>query len=193
MNLTIKHSDYRSIPKQEFHSMLSLRYDVFKTRLGWELETFGTIEKDDYDNDNAEYLYVKDNNEQVIGCCRLIPTTGRYMLKDTFYDLLGNEKAPSGKKTVEFSRLAVKKNTSLSGATVSEVTLSLFRSVYLHAIENDIEEYLVVTSTAIERFVRRIGMPYQRIGDKKVHMLGDTKSIALSIPVNKQFREAVMN
>lgn len=193
MSFTIKHSAFDSIAYNEFQSLLSLRYEVFKKRLGWELETQGKFEKDDYDNEHAEYLYAKDDAQQVVGCWRLIPTTGRYMLKDTFPILLGNEEAPCDKKIVELSRFAVKKNSSSTGATVSEVTLKLLQSVYIHAVENDIDEYVTVTSTAIERFIRRIGIPCERIGDKQVHMLGNTRSIVLRIPINSQFRNAVLN
>ncbi|WP_196156958.1 acyl-homoserine-lactone synthase [Reinekea sp. G2M2-21] len=193
MNFTIKHSAFRTISPEEFNGLLSLRYEVFKQRLNWEIETQGTQEQDDYDDNNAEYLYAEDDMERVVGCWRLIPTTGRYMLKDTFPVLLGDEPAPYGKKIVELSRFAVKKSSSLIGTTISEVTLKLLQSVYIHAVENDIEEYVTVTSTAIERLMRRTGIPCERIGDKQVHMLGDTRSIALSIPINAQFRNAVLN
>lgn len=193
MNFTTKHCAYKTIPQEEFNGLLSLRYEVFKKRMGWEVETQGTLEQDDYDDEHAGYLYVKDSSEQVVGCCRLIPTTGRYMLKDTFQILLGGATAPVGKKIVEISRLGVKKSSSLIGASISEVTLKLLQSIYIHGVENDIEEYIVVTSTSIERLMRYAGIPCQRIGDKQVHMLGETRSITLSIPVNSVFRNAVLN
>ncbi len=179
--------------QQAFNRLLSLRYEVFKKRMGWEIETQGTLEQDDYDDQNAEYVYAEDGSEQVVGCCRLIPTTGRYMLKDTFPILLGGDAAPCGEKIVELSRLGVKKSSSAIGASISEVTLKLLQSLYIHAVERGIEEYVVVTSTSIERLMRYVGIPCERIGDKQVHMLGDTRSIALSIPINAQFRNAVLN
>lgn len=193
MSIQIKHSSFDTINHSEFQSLLGLRYEVFKKRLGWELDTQGDYEQDDYDNENADYLYAKGDDQEVIGCWRLIPTTCRYMLKDTFPVLLGDEQAPQQKNIVELSRFAVKKNCSLNGATVSEVTFKLLQSAYIHAVQNGIDEYVTVTSVQIERLMRRVGLPIERMGDKEVHMLGDTKSIVLRIPMNAQTRNALLN
>lgn len=193
MSVTIEHSAFQTISQQAFQGLLSLRYEVFKKRLGWELETQGDLEQDDYDNETAEYLYAKDDAKQVIGCWRLIPTTGRYMLRDTFPVLLGGQAAPAHPRIVELSRFAVSKRKSTQGASVSEVTFKLLQAAYIHAVEHGIDEYVTVTSTAIERMMSRIGIPVERIGDKQVHMLGDTKSIVLRIPINAQTRSALLN
>jgi len=101
MNFKIKHSAFSTITERDLHGLLSLRYEVFKKRLGWDLETQGTTEQDDYDTNNAEYLYATSEGANVIGCWRLISTTERYMLKDTFSVLLGCESAPSCEKKVQ--------------------------------------------------------------------------------------------
>jgi len=193
MSFNIVHSNFNTIDAMDFDRLLSLRYQVFKERLGWEVPTKGQFESDQYDNANAEYLFAKDENQQVVGCWRLISTTQDYMLKNTFPQLLGNEPAPSGKHIVELSRFAVQKNTVGMSSSISDVTFKMLQAVYLHAVERGIEEYVTVTSTSIERFLKRIGIPCKRIGDQKVHVLGDTKSIVLSVPVNQDFRKAVLN
>ncbi len=194
MKFIVKHANYSTISEHDFKLLLSLRYDVFKKRLNWDVETHNKLEQDDYDNANADYLYVVDEYKNIVGHWRLIPTTRRYMLKDTFSVLLGEEEPPSEENIVELSRFAVRKNCSgKATSSVSDITFKMFQSVYIHGVENDIDFYVTVTSTAIERIIKRVGIPCERMGSQMPEMLGETKSIALRIPINEQFKAAVLN
>ncbi|MUJ22272.1 GNAT family N-acetyltransferase [Aliivibrio fischeri] len=189
----IKKSDFLAIPSEEYKGILSLRYQVFKQRLEWDLVVENNLESDEYDNSNAEYIYACDDTENVSGCWRLLPTTGDYMLKSVFPELLGQQSAPKDPNIVELSRFAVGKNSSKINNSASEITMKLFEAIYKHAVSQGITEYVTVTSTAIERFLKRIKVPCHRIGDKEIHVLGDTKSVVLSMPINEQFKKAVLN
>ncbi|WP_072054122.1 acyl-homoserine-lactone synthase [Aliivibrio fischeri] len=193
MTIMIKKSDFLAIPSEEYKGILSLRYQVFKQRLEWDLVVENNLESDEYDNSNAEYIYACDDTENVSGCWRLLPTTGDYMLKSVFPELLGQQSAPKDPNIVELSRFAVGKNSSKINNSASEITMKLFEAIYKHAVSQGITEYVTVTSTAIERFLKRIKVPCHRIGDKEVHVLGDTKSVVLSMPINEQFKKAVLN
>ncbi|WP_122032574.1 acyl-homoserine-lactone synthase [Aliivibrio sp. EL58] len=191
MAIMIKNAEFTTISKGEYLGILSLRYQVFKKRLQWDLASENDLESDQYDNDSAEYIYACDDSRNVNGCWRLLPTTGDYMLKSIFSELLGHHKAPSDPQVVELSRFAVGKRTSKMNESVSEITMKLFEAIYFHAIKNDIKEYVTVTSIAIERLLKRMNIPCERIGDQKVHLLGETKSIVLSMPINNMFKEAI--
>ncbi|WP_196588923.1 acyl-homoserine-lactone synthase [Aliivibrio fischeri] len=191
MTVMIKKSDFLAIPLEEYRGILSLRYQVFKQRLEWDLVSEDHLESDEYDNSNAEYIYACDDAEVVNGCWRLLPTTGDYMLKNVFPELLGDQVAPRAPNIVELSRFAVGKNSSKINNSASEITMKLFEAIYKHAVSQGITEYVTVTSTAIERFLKRIKVPCYRIGDKEIHLLGNTRSVVLSMPVNDQFRKAV--
>ncbi|WP_196584300.1 acyl-homoserine-lactone synthase [Aliivibrio fischeri] len=193
MAIMIKKSDFLAIPSEEYKGILSLRYQVFKQRLEWDLVVENNLESDEYDNSNAEYIYACDDTENVSGCWRLLPTTGDYMLKSVFPELLGQQSAPKDPNIVELSRFAVGKNSSKINNSASEITMKLFEAIYKHAVSQGITEYVTVTSTAIERFLKRIKVPCHRIGDKEIHVLGDTKSVVLSMPINEQFKKAVLN
>lgn len=182
-----------AIPSEEYKGILSLRYQVFKQRLEWDLVVENNLESDEYDNSNAEYIYACDDTENVSGCWRLLPTTGDYMLKSVFPELLGQQSAPKDPNIVELSRFVVGKNSSKINNSASEITMKLFEAIYKHAVSQGITEYVTVTSTAIERFLKRIKVPCHRIGDKEIHVLGDTKSVVLSMPINEQFKKAVLN
>ncbi|AOT09764.1 acyl-homoserine-lactone synthase [Pseudoalteromonas luteoviolacea] len=198
MRVVTKCVNYNSIPQEEYQQICRLRYQVFVKRLKWELHTSKQLElqleSDEYDYSNAQYLYVTDNSMQIYGCWRILPTLGRYMLKNTFPTLLEGHSIPASESVYELSRFAVDKHLAQAETNKSSsITMKLFQGIYDYAIENGIKEYVTVTTTAVERILKRIGIPFTRIGDKQVHLLGNTKSIALSIQVNRQFMLAVQD
>lgn len=192
MAIIIKKSEFLTIPDREYIGLLRLRYQVFVLRLQWELTSGLGLESDQYDNADAKYIYACDNTDKVNGCWRLLPTTGDYMLRTVFSELLGDQDVPNDPTIVELSRFAVEKQSSTMNGVSSEITMKLFEAIYTYAISNGIKEYVSVTSTAIERFLKRIKIPCNRIGDQQVHLLGCTKSVVLSIPINDGFKHAVM-
>ncbi|MBW3695488.1 GNAT family N-acetyltransferase [Vibrio sp. T187] len=191
MTISIHSHDLNQIPSSDYHNLLRLRYKVFSARLRWDLKTSQQMESDQYDIEMAHYLYAKESNGHLVGCWRILPTTAAYMLKDTFPELLGTEPAPTGKRIYELSRFAVDKDYSKSVGGVSNVTLKMFQSLYEHAQERDIDSYVTVTSAAVEKLIDRMNIPFKRIGDGKVHMLGETRSVALQIPMNESYRVSV--
>lgn len=63
--------------------MHRLRGRVFKERLDWDVSVTGGLEIDQYDALNPTYLLVIEQRA-VVGCVRLLPTTGANMLAHTF-------------------------------------------------------------------------------------------------------------
>lgn len=176
----------------DYMSLLQLRHKVFRERLKWDVKSENSHESDEYDTQETQYLYVKDDIGNLFGCWRILPTTGTYMLKDTFNQCLGEEEAPESPTIYELSRFAVDKTLS-SGShfTPGKITMEMFRAVYKYAVYNGIDYYVTVTSVGIEKLLKRIGLPHERIGDKQVHMLGNTRSVVLLIPINEKFRDSV--
>lgn len=191
MTIQIHSYDLKAMPKHDYINLLKLRYKVFSARLNWELATNEDMESDQYDVDLAHYLYATEEEGLIVGCWRILPTTTSYMLKDTFPELLGDIRPPIDEKVYELSRFAVDKDFSRKAGGVSNITLKMFQSLYYHAREKQIESYVTVTSAGVEKLIKRMGIPCARIGDQKVHMLGDTRSVALHIPMNSQYRESV--
>lgn len=191
MPLSILSYTFSDIPSSDYHNLLSLRYKVFAKRLNWELTVKQQTESDEYDVPRAHYLYAKDEQGPVIGCWRVLPTTQDYMLKDTFPVLLGEEAAPQQENVFELSRFAVDKDFSAQAGGVSNVTMKMFQALYQHAQAHNIDSYVTVTSVAIEKLISRMGIPNARIGDQQVHMLGETRSVVLHIPMNEDYKESV--
>ncbi|MDN3697123.1 GNAT family N-acetyltransferase [Vibrio genomosp. F6] len=191
MTIQIHSHNLNAIPKHDYINLLKLRYKVFSARLHWDLETSEEMETDQYDVELAHYLYAMEDEGSMVGCWRILPTTTDYMLKNTFPELLGGISAPVDEKVYELSRFAVDKDFSRKVGGVSNITLKMFQSLYYHAQDKQIDSYVTVTSAGVEKLIKRMGIPCSRIGDQKVHMLGDTKSVALHIPMNNHYRESV--
>lgn len=93
----------------QLESMFALRYRVFTDRLGWVKGQNG-IERDDYDDLSPTYVIHQQEDDEVTACVRLLPTTGRNMLRDSFPQLLDGADAPEGQELWESSRFAVDTN-----------------------------------------------------------------------------------
>ncbi|MDE1326106.1 GNAT family N-acetyltransferase [Vibrio aestuarianus] len=191
MTISIYSHNFQTVPQGDYVSLLKLRYKVFSQRLQWELKTNRGLESDEYDIPDAHYLYAKEDNGHLVGCWRILPTTTNYMLKNTFPELMGSQVAPVDRSIYELSRFAVDKDYSAQLGGVSNVTLQMFQSLYHHAQKHHIESYVTVTSASVEKLIKRMGIPCERLGDRKVHMLGSTRSVALHIPMNEVYRASV--
>jgi N-acyl-L-homoserine lactone synthetase len=97
--------------------MHRLRGRVFKDRLDWDVSVCNGLEIDQYDTFKPTYLMALEQND-VVGCVRLLPTTGRNMLADTFPVLLDGNAAPRAARIWESSRFCV--DTKSAAATVEE-------------------------------------------------------------------------
>lgn len=156
--------------------MFRLRHRVFKERLGWEVKSRNGLEIDDYDTAEALYLLAYDDSEQVAGTWRLLPTTGPYMLKDTFPQLLNGRSAPEAGLIWETSRFAVDKpieRTEGPNAAIcqpSHVTQELFLGLVEYCIRAGISQVYTVYDIRIARILPKLGCkPFwqsapQRIG-----------------------------
>ncbi|GAA0033889.1 hypothetical protein BROWWM01_80210 [Bradyrhizobium ottawaense] len=95
--------------------MHRLRRRVFKDRLDWDVSVRDGLEIDQYDTFDPTYLLALEKS-YVVGCVRLLPTTGRNMLADTFPVLLDGNPAPRAATIWESSRFCV--DTKSAAATV---------------------------------------------------------------------------
>ncbi|MGH8658045.1 MAG: acyl-homoserine-lactone synthase [Gammaproteobacteria bacterium] len=175
------------------HGMFRLRHTVFYQRLRWDVKSVGDLERDDYDDMAPVYIVSRDHHSKVDGCLRLFPTTGSYMLKGTFSELLRGELAPSDPHIWELSRFTVTPSSreDCRQASLSNAALNIMRRLYEFGRENDIHSYVAVISVSFERLLRSIGLPLRRFGDGKAQRIGTVLSVACWIPVNEESRQAL--
>ncbi len=175
--------------------MFKLRHNVFYERLGWQVDSQNGLERDVYDELNPLYMIAQRDEHDVEGCWRILPTTGPYMLKNTFPQLLCGEETPSSRNIWEVSRFAVLPEGTCSSnpsqAPVHSTTLAMLRKAVEFADQNRISHYVAVTSVALEKLLKKVGVPMYRFGTKKAQKVGKVLSVACWIEVNDQFRNAV--
>jgi acyl homoserine lactone synthase len=146
-------------------SMHEFRHEVFIRRLGWSLPLLEGIERDRYDNEQAVYFVVRDEDGNITACARLLPTTASYMLPDLFTELLGGQPAPRDPAVWELSRFATSVRNTREGRilSLSQPTLDLLEAVIEFARQRSVKRLLLVTSIAIERLLLRAAFDVHRL------------------------------
>lgn len=183
MNIQIAaRKDFKSRDLWEMHK---LRAKVFKDRLGWEVPVLSGMEIDGYDALDPYYMMIREPGSSALrGCWRLLPTEGPYMLKDSFAELLHGEPAPQDPHTWELSRFAIETDCD-SRFGLSQITMESFSEMVLYGRRNGIDRYVTVTTTSLERLVRRAGVNITRLGPPV--QIGIEQAVALFIDVDATY------
>ena len=93
-NLIITQED-NNATNQIIDGILQLRHETFIERLDWNIPSVNGRERDYFDDLQPYHIAVLNQNKSVVnGCWRALPTTGDYMLKSIFPELLQGEAAP---------------------------------------------------------------------------------------------------
>ncbi|PZN92789.1 MAG: conjugal transfer protein TraI, partial [Hyphomicrobiales bacterium] len=134
--------------------MHKLRRKAFKDRLDWSVSVTGDLEMDRYDTLDPSYLVVADRGS-VLGCVRLLPTTGPNMLADTFPELLDGAVAPRSELIAESSRFCI--DTELADATTDgglrRATLTLLAAMRAWGRARNLDSIATVTDLRMERIL----------------------------------------
>jgi acyl homoserine lactone synthase len=174
-------------------SMFRLRSAVFCDRLGWDLETVRGRELDRYDDLDPTYMVVRDRMRpnHALGSWRLLPTTGPYMLRDVFPELLDGQPLPADPRIWEISRYAIASDgvATRPGFGFGEISVAMWRHLLSFSREMGIEAYVGVTSIAVERLVRKLGLGFHRLGSPRRY--GGVPNIAFRIPMDAQAEAAL--
>ena len=184
MNYDIQIFTPAHIDHGDLRAMFQLRYAVFHERLGWDVKAQDGMERDHFDDlPDVAYVLAKHPNGSVDACWRLLPTTGSYMLRDSFPELLHGQAAPASDDCWELSRFAVATDrVGTANATFGEMPMALMRQTAQHAIENNIARYVTVTTPVMERMLRHQGLNVHRMGPSI--RIGVASAVALIIEID---------
>jgi len=173
--------------------MYRFRDEVFRQRLRWQVQSHDGEERDQFDALDPTYIISRDARSTVNGCWRVLPTTGSYMLRDVFSELLQGEPAPCDPQVWELSRfaVAVADPDERAQASFSPLTFEMLRAACDFALENDVREYVTVCSVAMERLMRAVGVPLTRLGEGRAKRVGTVLSVACRIPISAQLQQVI--
>lgn len=178
----------RDFSSKELWEMHCLRTRVFKERMGWEVPILSGMEIDGYDAIDPYYMVIRGQNGSVCGCWRMLPTQGPYMLKDTFPELLYGQEAPQAANVWELSRFAIETDGP-QGFGFAGLALDAMREIAKFGERMGIERYVTVTTTSIERLLRRTGIAITRFGPPL--RIGVENAVALDIDNGEQTHAAL--
>jgi acyl homoserine lactone synthase len=184
MSLLIQIAARRDFNIDALGEMHKLRAKVFKERMGWDVRLMSGMEIDGYDAIEPTYMMIRESGGILMGCWRILPTLGPYMLKDSFPELLHGEVAPADPKIWELSRFAIE-TEGRKNFGFSDIAMESIGEIIAYGHRMGIEQYVTVTTTAIERLLRRAGVVISRLGPPIC--IGVENTVALYVDIEKTF------
>ena len=157
----------QQLPPQLFEQMGHYRREVFINQLGWELNTINGMELDEFDAPDAVYVCLHDEDAQVSGVARLLPTTAPYLMEKVFPQLWGGKQLPSDPKIWELSRFAAA-SPYTTGAIEHQASAQhaseLLRNVMRVGSMLGAQTLVTVSPVSMERLLRINGFRAKRAG-----------------------------
>ena len=144
------------------------RHKIFVERLGWQLQTKDGAELDQFDRSDTVYVIAQDDDGQVIGCARLLPTIRPYLLANVFPYLLNGMEPPRSLDVWELSRFSA---VDLSGTVntgryrfSSLTAVRLLEASLEFAGSHSAKRLITVSPLGVERLLHRAGFHAHRAG-----------------------------
>lgn len=157
----------QELAPQLFERMGFYRRDVFINRLGWDLHTVDGMELDEFDGPDAVYVCAHDEEENVSGVARLLPTTAPYLMEKVFPELWAGKELPHDPQIWELSRFAAMNSSAdepnshqASAAHASELLRNVMRTSKLLGAQT----LVTVSPVGMERLMRLNGFRAMRSG-----------------------------
>ena len=164
-----------ALNKHKFGGVLEemhrLRARVFRDRLGWDVTIKDQMERDLFDDLNPAHVVSLDQDGDVVGCMRLLQTTGPHMLSDVFYSILDGEAPLRSAQIWEATRFCVDTQKLVGGKTrnsISYVTSEVMIAAFEYAQKAGVLDAVAVIDPVMNRVLKRSGnAPYDYLGSAK--------------------------
>ncbi|PIE12230.1 MAG: autoinducer synthase [Rhodobacterales bacterium] len=164
-----------ALNKHRFGDLLTemhrLRARVFEGRLGWEVNVEDGCERDEFDNLDPAHVIALDDDGHVVGCMRLLQTTGPHMLSDVFHSILDGAPPLRNAQLWEATRFCVDTNRlgrGLSRNSISYVTSEVMIGAFEYAQKAGVLDAVAVIDPVMDRVLKRSGnAPYDYVGTAK--------------------------
>jgi N-acyl-L-homoserine lactone synthetase len=155
------------LPAGVYSKVAHYRHKVFVEQLGWELRTQDGEELDQFDRPDTVYVVAQDDDGQVLGCARLLPTTRPYLLREVFPQLLNGLPPPCSQDVWELSRFAAVDLNNPAPAQEqlsSPIRVELLHESVAYAATQGAKRLISVSPIGVERLIRRAGFHAHRAG-----------------------------
>lgn len=168
--------------------MFRLRYEIFHRQLGWDVDGRDGMERDMFDDLDPVYVIaVHRPSQAVVGCVRMLPTTGPHMLRDVpaFQPALDGRPVVRSPQVWEVSRLAVAPEVGASQARQAgfrAVPRALLGAAGDHAIRQGVVRFVTLSSVLVQSMVNASGLPSTPIGAREPVRIGSVLCTAYSVP-----------
>jgi len=140
--------------------MYRLRARVFHDRLGWDVVVKDGMEIDLFDAMDPAHIVSVDDQGHVVGCMRLLQTTGPHMLADVFSSILDGEPPLRSSTVWEATRFCVDTNRLSNGRgrnTISYVTSEVMIGAFEYAMAAGVTDAVAVIDPVMNRVLQRGG------------------------------------
>lgn len=163
---------------REIAQMHEIRKRTFHDRLHWRVTTLRDWDIDEFDALNPLYLLSVDDNNNVRGSLRLLPTTGPNMLADVFPELLDDGMRIESATVWESSRFSVEQEAASerSDNLLNRTTGELLTGIVEVGLLAGLTEVVSIYDAMFARILRRANCAAELIG--KPARLGDIMGYA---------------
>lgn len=171
--------------------IFEFRHRVFIKNLAWKIPSCDGLEFDEFDALLPHYFTSRTSNGRLKALCRLLPTTGPYMLKHRFRRLFGKRTPPKNNFTWELSRLAFDAPVQdLERLEDFHHTAGLmFCALGEFGIENGIKEIIAVFDSRILPILRSLNCRPIWMGEPE--NMGDLIAVAAGFQVSESQLSAI--
>ncbi len=175
--------------------MFKLRARVFRDRLGWDVKVEDGREVDIFDDLDPAYLVVLDDEYNVVGCNRMLQTTGPHMLSDVFQDILCGEPPLRSVTVWENTRFCIDTERLKRAGTkrsVSYTACELMAGITEYAMESGVTDVISVVDPSMDRILKRCdNAPYGYLG--QTVQFGKTKALAALSDITEERLSRIRN
>jgi N-acyl-L-homoserine lactone synthetase len=122
---------------------------------------------DEFDNEHTCYIIAKNNEGNITGCSRLLPTTQPYLLECIFPILLDGISPPKTEDIWELSRFTsmnINGVVANNGQMTGKLTQTLLWQSFSIAKQHGAKGVVSVSPLGIERLLRSMGIKGHRLG-----------------------------
>lgn len=163
-------------------AMFEDRRSVFVDLLKWDIPVLdGRFELDEFDDENASYIIIADQDGDHLGSARLLPTTRPHILSALFAHLCAAP-PPIGPQVFEITRFCLSRRQN--AAARRRTRNQLVTALAWHALENGIRTYTGVAELSWLQQILAFGWDCRPLGVPRRLECGMIGALAIEIRPN---------